>query len=81
MIHREDVVVMETKKKTVNCTNKVMATCEYAFNRGGGTYGCDYIGRTGHSRGCPPSRCNKYNAKAGKKPNGPKEDFEGMYIN
>ena len=52
----------QEKKKTVKCTNKIKKQCTYSGCIGG-EHICDYLGKTGHRRGCSPKECDKYKAK------------------
>lgn len=45
----------------IRCTDAVMRTCIYANTNG--AISCDYIGVTGHMRGCPTDHCTKYKKK------------------
>lgn len=47
--------------KTVKCTQSVMKNCKWSFRYNAANSACcDYIGKTGHSRGCPPEACDKF---------------------
>lgn len=46
-------------KSPVKCSEKGK-NCKYSANVGGGTIICDYLGKVGHSRGCDPEQCNKF---------------------
>ena len=52
----------QEKKKTVKCTNSVKKKCAYSGCIGG-EHICDYLGKTGHRRGCSPKECDKYKSK------------------
>ena len=44
---------------TVYCDESVMKKCKYSLTVGG-RYICNYLEIKEHSRGCPPSACDKY---------------------
>lgn len=59
-------VVPEPKPANgIRCTDKVMRTCVYANTNG--EISCDYIGVTGHMRGCSPDDCTRYERSTEKK--------------
>jgi len=47
----------------IKCTDEVMRTCIYANTNG--AISCDYIGVTGHMRGCSPDNCTRYKKQEG----------------
>lgn len=52
-------------KKTVKCTPSVMKKCAFSSRYNSNSWMCcDYIGKTGHSRGCPPDCCDKFKKRA-----------------
>ena len=54
--------------KTKKCSPAVIATCKWGRTISYGCSYCDYLDKHGHSRGCPPDACDKYEKKAeGKK--------------
>ena len=62
----------EPDKKTVACS-KAIKTCRYA-QKADGRLCCDYISVAGHSRGCDPEQCDKYEKVIRKR--GPKKKTE-----
>ena len=59
---------VEPEKKPVaavgiKCTDEVMKTCMYVNTNG--AISCDYIGVTGHMRGCSPDNCTRYKKQEG----------------
>lgn len=54
---------MDSKTKTVKCS-EVIKTCKYR-GRVGIDEICDYLETVGHSRGCHPECCDKYEKKEG----------------
>lgn len=47
--------------RTIKCDKKVMEKCKYRGSLNGeGYFFCDYLGITGHRRGCPTECCDKF---------------------
>lgn len=52
---------MSKQTETVKCTQSVMKKCAWSYRHNAGCeIYCDYMCKTGHSRGCPPEACNKF---------------------
>lgn len=50
-------------RKVVNCTPEVMKKCKYGSTTSPlntSTLCCDYLSKVGHSRGCNPTECDKF---------------------
>ena len=66
---KEETKEEPEENKTVSCS-KVIKSCRYA-DKVGGRLHCGYINIAGHSRGCNPEQCNKYERAIRKR--GPKK--------
>lgn len=68
--------------ETVKCS-EVIKTCHYSSTITEDRVLCDYIGMTGHRRGCDPEKCDKYkpasNTKAKERLNKSLNDRMGGY--
>ena len=68
--------IQNAEPVTYQCS-KVIKTCIYAEKLGAAMM-CNYIGATGHRRGCDPEACDKYKKVERKRGRKPKKEPESM---